>query len=223
MDESNVIELLDSIIEEFKGTISDNAIAVTAELIKRSCGTVLSDAQVQQCIGLCKKAKLEDISVFEQILVNNGLTKAKIEKIDLCANVVLNIDDILSLSENIYYVFNMINRYINGEEVVATEMLSRSLRTLSDAVGLFTSCNLVSSILSLGADILDKGAELVQQRADYYAELDAILDEVMKGTSTAEQDKQVRDMYKVVKDFENNGSLEAIKLYDAIIDRKSVV
>ena len=218
MEESNVIELLDKMMEELGGTISDNVVTITAELIKRSCGVVLSDAQVQQCIDVCQNAKFEDKTFFEQLLDNNGINKAKIEKIDKCAKVIANIDDYISLCENIYAVADIVKKYIEGKDVSADYALSKVLNTLSDAVGLFTSCNLVSSILSLGADILDKGAELVQQRADYYAELDAILDEVMKGTSTAEQDKQVRDMYKVVKDFENNGSLEAIKLYDAIMN-----
>ena len=50
MNESNITELLDVIIEEMEGVVSDNVLTIATELIKRSCGTILSDAKV---IGKC--------------------------------------------------------------------------------------------------------------------------------------------------------------------------
>lgn len=217
MDESNVIELLESLSEKMEGTIYEKTIMVTAELIKEKCGMPLDASQVRQCIDLCASADLGKRTLAEQLLLNNGLTQAKIEKIDMCANVLTNLDDIISLFGNLYDIYDMVDKHLNGYEVATDYALYKALNTLSDAVGLFTSCNFVSSILSLGADILEKGAKLVAQRNKYYEELDAILDDVINGTSTSEQEDLIIDIYKSFKLFEGSGSFEAMKLYNAIM------
>ena len=224
MEESKVIELLEAVKEKLEGAISDNVVIITTELIKGIGDNykVLTDAQVEQCINLCANANIEDTTVFEELLAKNGINKARLEKLDKCVNIISSIEDVASVCSGIYDIANMVIGYAeSGDITVAASMLSESLRTLGTTIGLFADCPFVSDILSLGADILDKGADLVKQRNELYAELDAILDSVMNGTSTCEQETQVKTMYATVKDFEASGCNEAIKLYQALMNEYS--
>ena len=205
---------LDKLIEEYGDTAIDSTIEITAKFINIMQKVNLTESQVDICYKLKSKTGAQ---LFDDLLKENAITKDKLSKINGYANFATKFNDIVSFAGNVADILGFVKDYIGGDEVSATAALSTSLRTLSDAVGLFTSCNFVSSILSLGADILEKGAELVAQRNKYYEELDAILDDVINGTSTSEQEDLIIDIYKSFKLFERSGSFEAMKLYNAIM------
>ncbi|MGN0375768.1 MAG: hypothetical protein ACI4EN_09750 [Butyrivibrio sp.] len=214
-DTKDLSELIDETMKEQEYDATENIAKVTIGLIENTQGVTLTEEQIKICTELQDKTGNE---IFEDLLTKYSVSKDIFGTINICFNIINGLASAVDLCNNVGQIYEAVNMYTEGNEVSAATILSVTLDTLGNIISFIPGCDLISYQLTLGSSVLDVAGAIVQKRVNLYEDLEALLDEVMGGTSTAEQQVEMVEIYQSYVYFVQQGGPEGIKLYKAILD-----
>lgn len=119
--------------------------------------------------------------------------------------------DIVNIAIKIRDIYYVTDSYVNGDAVEPDVALSLGLSFLSSVIGVIPGCEYVSGILSVGNDVLNVAASLVNQYVAQYEQLEDIIDGTEENGTISDTDAAtITTVYNEITALANSGNIEVM-------------